>query len=86
MRALTSTHIFAEQGEELYAHNTLSRAFIDQSNRDMFQQMYEYVGRGVYAHPQFLEETGWKNPEHYDDCSFQLGHGTKLGFWYVSRI
>ncbi|KAG8165232.1 hypothetical protein KVR01_005507 [Diaporthe batatas] len=67
-----------------FAHNDLSRCFLKESNRDMFQQMYEFVGRGVYSMADYLEKTGWKSPEGYQDSaiSFALGLTKETGgFW-----
>ncbi|KAH6609160.1 hypothetical protein Trco_002506 [Trichoderma cornu-damae] len=58
-----------------------SRAFLKEQNRDMFQQMYDFVGKGTYALPHFFERTNWKNPNDYHDSAFHLGQNTKLGFW-----
>ena len=81
MRACTSTHMFNETGEATYSHNPLSLAFAKSSNRDMFKQMYDFAGKGVYALPEFLASTGYKHAGDYSDGSFQLGHSTSLGIW-----
>ena len=47
----------------------------------MFKQMYDFLGKGVYALPQFLESTEYQNPTDYDNAAFQYGHNTSLGFW-----
>ena len=87
MRACTASHIFTEVGEELYAHNAYSRIFSKEQNRDMFKQMYDFVGKGTYALPEHLEKTDWKNPENYNDSAFHLGQNTNLGFWeYLEAV
>ena len=81
MRALVSCHIFAEAGEELYAHNALSRSFLVPETLSMFKEIYDLVGKGAYALPEFLQKTGWKNPEDYNNSAFHLGAHTELGLW-----
>lgn len=81
MRACASTHIFTETSPEHYAHNPFSLIFTVTSNRDMFRQMYDFVGKAVYLLPDFLASTGWKNPTDYNNSPFQYGHHTKLGIW-----
>ena len=81
MRALVSCHIFAEAGEELYAHNALSRGFLVPESLSMFKEIYDLAGKGAYALPEFLEQTGWKNPEDYNNSAFHLGAHTQLGLW-----
>lgn len=81
LRACASTHVFDNPSEGHYSHNGASRAFLKEQNRDMFQQMYDFVGKGTYALPQFLKLTNWKNPNDYNDSAFHLGQNTKLGFW-----
>ena len=86
MRALTSTHIFDETSPSRYTHNAFSSTFLIPANRDMFTQMYDFLGRGVYTMPQFLQSTHYRNPTDYHDGAFQYGHGTKLGpFEYVKK-
>ncbi|XXH00739.1 Increased recombination centers protein 22 [Hypoxylon texense] len=82
MRTLVGCGVFDAAGEDSYRHNRLSSAFCDQNNRDMFQQMYDFVGKGAYVLPTFLKQTGWKNPEGYELSAINLGLGiTKGGFW-----
>lgn len=81
MRALVSCHIFAEAGEELYAHNALSRGFLVPESLSMFKEIYDLACKAAYALPEFLEKTGWKNPEDYNNSAFHLGANTKLGLW-----
>lgn len=81
MRALVSSHIFAEAGEELYAHNALSRGFLVPESLSMFKEIYDLAAKGAYALPEFLEKTGWQNPEDYHNSAFHLGAHTDLGFW-----
>ena len=81
MRACTSTNMFTETGEETNSHNPLSLAFAKSSNRDMFKQMYDFAGKGVYALPEFLSSTGYRSAGDYSDGAFQVGHRTRLGFW-----
>ena len=47
----------------------------------MFKQMYDFVGKAVYAMPNFFELTNYQNPTKYNDGPFQYGHRTSLGFW-----
>lgn len=81
MRACTACHLFSERGKELYAHNTYSRCFVPEANRDMFRQMYDFGGKATYALPEFLERSHWQNPEDYANSAWQLGHHTELGIW-----
>lgn len=81
MRALISCHIFAEEGEELYAHNALSRGFLVPESLSMFKEIYDLACKGAYALPEFLAKTGWKNPEDYNNSAFHLGAHTELGLW-----
>lgn len=81
MRACTACHLFSQTGRELYAHNTYSRSFVPQANRDMFRQMYDYLGKATHALPEFLDRSHWKNPEDYANSAWQLGHHTELGLW-----
>lgn len=81
MRACTACHVFNETGTELYAHNTYSRCFVPETNRDMFRQMYDFGGKATYALPEFLEKTRWQNPQDYANSAWQLGHRTELGIW-----
>lgn len=81
MRACTSTHLFQEVSRSRYAHNTFSAIFLIPANRDMFKQMYDFLGQAVYSMPRFLESTGYQNPTDYNDSAFQYGHHTSLGFW-----
>ena len=86
MRALTSAHIFDETSPSSYTHNALSSVFLIPANRDMFKQMYDFLGLGVYTMPQFLESTKYQNPTDYNNGAFQYGHRTKLGpFEYVKE-
>ena len=86
MRALTSTHIFDETSPSSYTHNAFSSVFLIPANRDMFKQMYDFLGLGVYTMPQFLESTKYENPTDYNNGAFQYGHRTKLGpFEYVKE-
>ena len=81
MRACTSTHLFQEVSPLHYAHNAFSAIFLVDANRDMFQQMYDFLGQGVYAIPYFLTSTNYQNPTDYNNSAFQYGHHTSLGFW-----
>ncbi|KAI1495693.1 S-adenosyl-L-methionine-dependent methyltransferase [Biscogniauxia marginata] len=82
MRTLVGCGVFEEAGQRLYQNNRLSRAFSGQNNRDMFQQMYDFVGKGAYVLPTFLKETGWKNPEGYEKSAINIGLGiSQGGFW-----
>ncbi|KAH8126016.1 S-adenosyl-L-methionine-dependent methyltransferase [Trichoderma asperelloides] len=81
LRACASTHVFDNPSEGHYSHNAASRAFLKEQNRDMFQQMYDFVGKGTYALPQYFKLTNWKNPNDYHNSAFHLGQNTKLGFW-----
>ena len=81
MRACTSTHLFQEVSPLHYAHNAFSAIFLVAANRDMFQQMYDFLGQGVYAIPHFLASINYQNPTDYDNSAFQYGHHTSLGFW-----
>lgn len=98
MRALVSCSIFDQRAEGLnkiddkestvtaarFVHNVQSSCFLQPSNRDMFQQMHEFVGKGVYSMADYLQATGWKNPEGYQDApiSAVLGLTEKSGgFW-----
>ena len=81
MRACTSTHLFQEVSPSHYAHNAFSALFLVPSNRDMFKQMYDYLGQGVYAIPRFLASTNHQNPTDYHNSAFQCGHNTSVGFW-----
>lgn len=54
MRALVSCHIFTEAGEELYAHNQLSRGFLVSESLSMFTEIYDLACKGAYALPEFL--------------------------------
>lgn len=73
--------MFTETNEGQYAHNPFSRVFTTPTNRDMFQQMYDFTGKGVYTLPEFLASIGWRNPEDYNYSAFQFGHKTDLGLW-----
>ncbi|KNG44545.1 Winged helix-turn-helix DNA-binding domain-containing protein [Stemphylium lycopersici] len=81
MRALASCHIFIESGEDEYAHNDLSRAFLVPETLSMFSEIYDMAGKAAYALPEFLSKTGYKNPEDYNNSAFHLGAHTDLGFW-----
>ena len=81
MRACTSTHLFQEVSPLHYAHNAFSTIFLVPANRDMFRQMYDFLGQGVYAIPHFLASINYKNPTDYNNSAFQYGHHTSLGFW-----
>ncbi|KAI0873110.1 S-adenosyl-L-methionine-dependent methyltransferase [Hypoxylon argillaceum] len=82
MRTLTACGVFAEAGERLYVHNRLSSAFCNKNNRDMFQQMYDFVGKGAYVLPTFLKHNGWKSPESYEQSAINLALNiTQAGFW-----
>ena len=86
MRALTSAHLFHETSPSHYTHNSYSAIFLIPANRDMFKQMYDFLGPGVYTMPQFLESTQYQNPTDYDHGAFQYGHQTDLGpFEYVKE-
>ena len=81
MRACTSTHLFHEASPSHYVHNDFSTIFSIPANCDMFAQMYDFLGQGVYTMPHFLASIKYQNPSSYDDSAFQYGHRTKLGFW-----
>ncbi|RWA09486.1 hypothetical protein EKO27_g5607 [Xylaria grammica] len=82
MRTLAACGVFVEVGESVYAHNQLSRAFCNENNRNMFQQMYDFVGKGAYVLPTFLKQNNWKNPESYEQSAINLGLNiTQAGFW-----
>ena len=84
MRALTSAHLFQELSPSCYTHNAFSSIFLTPSNRDMFKQMYDFLGLGIYTMPSFLETIQYRNPIDYGNGAFQYGHRTKLGpFEYV---
>ena len=57
MRACTSAHLFQETSSTYYVQNAFSAIFLNPSNRDMFKQMYDFLGKGVYNMPYFLEST-----------------------------
>lgn len=85
MRALTSAHLFTETSPSHYTHNAHSAIFLPPSNRDMFAQMYDFLGLGVYTMPSFLASTNHANPTDYHHGAFQYGHRTTLGpFEYVA--
>jgi len=87
MRACTSTHLFEETSPFHYTHNNFSTIFLIPANRDMFKQMYDFLGQGVYMMPRFLEYTKHQNPTDYNNSAFQHGHQTSLGFWeYLKEV
>jgi len=81
MRALVSCHIFTETGEDTYAHNNLSRAFLVPETLSMFSEIYDMAGKAAYALPEFLSKTNYNNPQDYSHSAFHLGAHTELGFW-----
>jgi hypothetical protein len=81
MRALASCHIFTETGEDMFAHNDLSRALLVPETLSMFSEIYDMAGKAAYALPEFLAKTNYKNPEDYNNSAFHLGAHTELGFW-----
>ncbi|KAF2970120.1 hypothetical protein GQX73_g3425 [Xylaria multiplex] len=81
LRACTSTSLLNETSELHYAHNALSRALLPPANRALVTLMYDYIGRGVFALPEFLRERKWQDPGSYADCSFMLGSHTTLPMW-----
>ena len=81
MRALTSAHLFNETSPSHYTQNAFSSVFLIPANRDMFKQMYDFLGLGVYTMPQYLESIQYQNPTDYDNGAFQYGHRTKLGLF-----
>ena len=81
MRACTSTHCFHEVSPSHYTQNAFSAIFLVPANRDMFQQMYDFVGHAVYAMPHFLKSIKYHSPTDYHNSPFQYGHRTSLGFW-----
>lgn len=81
MRSCTSAHLFDEVSPSHYIHNPFSTIFLIPANRDMFSQMYDFVGKAVYTMPAFLASTKYQNPTNYTDSPFQYGHRTRLGFW-----
>ena len=86
MRALTSAHLFNETSPSHYTQNAFSSVFLIPANRNMFKQMYDFIGRGIYTMPQFLESIQHQNPTDYNNGAFQYGHGTKLGlFEYIKE-
>ncbi|KAL8792761.1 MAG: hypothetical protein Q9195_004648 [Heterodermia aff. obscurata] len=73
----------AELAQELKVNEHLL-VFLIPANRDMFKQMYDFLGLGVYTMPQFLKSKNHQNPIDYNDGAFQYGHRTTLGpFEYV---
>ncbi|KAK7734904.1 hypothetical protein SLS53_007681 [Cytospora paraplurivora] len=82
MRVLASCGVFDQVDEDLYVHNHLSRCFINKNNRDQFQQMYEFVGKGVYGMADYLEKTGWKSPEGYEDAPVSVALGVQQGGFF----
>lgn len=85
MRALASSHLFCETSPSHYTHNAFSSVFLIPANRDMFKQMYDFLGLGVYTMPQFLESTQHQNPTDYHSGAFQYGHRTKLGLFEYAK-
>ncbi|KAL8923533.1 MAG: hypothetical protein Q9172_003069 [Xanthocarpia lactea] len=61
--------------------NLFSTIFVAPANRDMFKQMYDFLGHAVYTMPRFLESTQHRNPVDYNNSAFQHGHHVKVGFW-----
>ena len=85
MRACTSTHMFDEVSPLYYTHNAFSAILRVRANCDMFKQMYDLLGKGVYSMPYFLAYTKYQNPIDYDNSAFQYGHQSPLGFWEYLR-
>ncbi|TGJ82803.1 hypothetical protein E0Z10_g5954 [Xylaria hypoxylon] len=81
LRACTSTSLLSETSELHYAHNTLSRTLLPPANRALLILMYDYIGRGVFALPEFLRARKWQDSGSYTDCSFMLGSNTTLPMW-----
>ncbi|KAI0533130.1 S-adenosyl-L-methionine-dependent methyltransferase [Xylaria digitata] len=81
LRACTSTSLLSETSELHYAHNVLSRALLPLANRALITLMYDYIGRGVFALPEFLRARKWEDCGSYSDCSFMLGSHTTLPMW-----
>lgn len=81
MRVLASRGIFAQRDDDLYAHNDLSRCFISQHHRHLFQEGFDWIGKGAYALPEYLEAAGWKNPESYEKSAISVALGVPVGFW-----
>ncbi|KAI0411893.1 S-adenosyl-L-methionine-dependent methyltransferase [Xylaria grammica] len=81
LRACTSTSLLSETSELRYAHNTLSRTLLIPANRALLTLMYDYIGRGVLALPEFLQARKWKDSGSYADCSFMIGSHTDLPIW-----
>lgn len=88
MRVLASCGIFKLVDDDVdggandrYAHNALSRCFLNKHNRDLFHQAYDFIGKGVYAMPEWLEARGWRGPEGYEGAPASVALGHPGGFW-----
>ena len=81
MRAYTSTYLFYEALPIYYVYNAFSLIFITLTNRNIFRQIYDFLGLKVYSIPYFLESSKYRTPTGYNNRVFQYGYRTYLGFW-----
>lgn len=81
MRACICADLVLEIAPSTYQKTTMSDFFADPRNRDMFKQMFDFVGQALYKMPRYLRLKGYANPVDYNDGPFQYGHETTLGFW-----
>jgi hypothetical protein len=78
MRACVASHMFEQTGEDSYAHKHYSRIFAKPGARDLLKLMYDAGGKGTYFIQEFLESTGWRNPDGSEHSAFQFRAKTEL--------
>ncbi|KAL8823106.1 MAG: hypothetical protein Q9191_006172 [Dirinaria sp. TL-2023a] len=87
LKHLNSMGTIYETGPNEYISTPISKSLKEPVHRDAYPTMVEQGGPAIFALPEFLAKTQYKNPEDPADSAFTLGHGTKDQFfvWLTSR-
>lgn len=87
LKHLNTMGTIYETGPNEYISTPISKSLKEPINRDAYPTMVEQGGPAIFALPEYLAKTQYKNPEDPTDSAFMLGHNTKEQFfdWLTTR-
>ncbi|KAK7755795.1 hypothetical protein SLS62_002080 [Diatrype stigma] len=76
LRYYQSMGMISQLADDEYGPNNVTKALATTGGQSGIGYYFEMVNQTFNALPQFLRETGYKNPTNPNNCPWQLGHLT----------
>jgi len=87
LRFLASTNMITETGVDTFIADNVTKTLAKPGLKAGLNHTFDSVGPGYQALPEFLKETGYKNPDDVSYSPFHKGHNTKLAIfdWFQAN-